>query len=166
MRRVLLAAVVFGCAISLMDGGRLTLRLALPAALWWSFVPLLEMLSLFAASGAARRMPDRRRTVRLFLAGDTAWLLWLLAFAAYWAFLPTETAYGWAPRNRFWFGTAALVALWSGYVDFRFCRGILKLGRWQAARDLLLERLLAWGIGLAIFVWPAGLQMVESWLGV
>ena len=46
IRRPLLVAAVFGCCISLMTSGRLSLRLAAPATLYWSFVPLLEIAGL------------------------------------------------------------------------------------------------------------------------
>jgi len=40
VRRPLALALFLGCAVSLMASGTLTLRLALPAALYWTFIPL------------------------------------------------------------------------------------------------------------------------------
>jgi hypothetical protein len=166
LRRPLLVAFVFGCAISLMDSGRLTLRLALPASIYWMFVPLLEIVSLFAASRAARRTRPWQRTIDLFFQGHAPWLLWLIAFSAYWAFLPTVTAFTWPGRDRVWLYSAGLVAAWSAYVDFRFFRAALACTRRQAVRDLLLQRILSWTAALAIFLGPPGYQVIASRLGL
>src|SRR5437763_17006530 len=68
--RPLLVLLVFGCAVSLMTSGRLTLRLALPAMVYASFVPLLEMASLGAVCRG--RLPFRR-AVDLFFVGHAPW---------------------------------------------------------------------------------------------
>src|SRR4051812_48942776 len=51
VRRPLLVALVLGCATSLMTSGRLTLRLLVPAAVYWSFIPVLEVAGLWAVGG-------------------------------------------------------------------------------------------------------------------
>lgn len=166
LRRPLLVAAFLGCAISLMDSGRLSLRLALPAAVYWTFVPVLEIASLFAVSAAARRALPWHETVDRFFQGHGPWLLWIAGFSAYWAFLPTVTAYSWLFKYRLFEGSAFAVLVWSAYVDFRFFRRELKLSAGRACRDLLLQRLLSWSVGLALFVAPAGVQVLASSLGL
>ena len=148
-----------------MDAGCLTLRLALPATLWWSFVPLLEILSLFAASAAARRLPWRS-TVDVFFQSHTPWFMWLIAFSAFWAFLPAETAYAWLWWHHLWYYSAAGVIAWGAWLDFRFFRQTLKRTRWQSARELFLQRMIAWTMGIAIFTGMASRQTVASLLGL
>ena len=142
------------------------MRLALPAAIWWTFVPLIEILALFAASGAARAVRPWQRTIDLFFEGHGPWLVWLVAFSAYWAFLPAATAYSWPERYRVWLWSAVAIAGWSAWYDYRFLRRTLDLSPWRAARDLLLQRALAWTAGLAIFVGTAGYQTIASRLGL
>lgn len=148
-----------------MDAGRLTLRLALPAALWWSFVPVLEILSLFAASRTARRMPWLT-TIDAYFKSHTPWLLWIVVFSAYWAFLPAEKAYVWFWWHNLWYASAGMVVAWSAYLDFRFFRTVLKRSRGQAARELLVQRALAWSAGAVIFVGTAGWQILATRFGL
>lgn len=165
LRRPLFVALVFGCTISLMDAGRLTLRLALPAAIWWTWVPLLEILSLYAASPTARRMPWRP-TIDAYFRSHTLWLVWLIAFSAYWAFLPAETAFAWLWRHNVWYIAAAIVVTWGAWLDYGFFRQILKRSPWQAGRELFFQRLLAWISGAAIFAGTAGWQTLATKLGL
>ena len=148
-----------------MDSGRLTLRLALPASCYWTFVPLVEIVALFLASPAARRIRPWQQTIDLFFTGHAPWLLWLIAFSAYWAFLPTMAAASWPPRFSVWYFSAGIVAGVSACVDFRFFRLVLQCTPWQAARLLLLQRILAWGGGLAIFLGSSGYQVLATRFG-
>jgi len=61
IRRPLLVALVFGCAVSLITSGRLSLRLVAPATLYWSFVLLLESCAGF--TNAPRSPPSAPRTI-------------------------------------------------------------------------------------------------------
>src|SRR5450432_2588253 len=112
-RRPTLVALVFGCAISLMTSGRLTLRLALPAAIVWTFVPLLEMASLAAVWHIKRPAISLPRAIDLFFMGHAPWSLWLVGFAAIWAFVPTVQVFAWTGPKWIWFGTALAVMAWS-----------------------------------------------------
>jgi len=65
--------------------------------------------------------------------------------------------------------SATLVALaiaWSAYADFQFFRRNLKQSTWRAARDLVIQRAIAWTVGLTIFLGGAGYQTVASRLGL
>lgn len=166
LRRSLLQVIVLGCAASLMTSGRLTWRLALPAAVYATFVPVCEIASLAVV---ARR--SGKRVVSLidpFLASHTAWLLLILIFSAIWAFVPTAIVWGWRPLDvkSAEGAAAALIFAWSAYVDFGFFRRVLERTPVRAAFDLAIQRLLCWGAALAIFVAPAGWQTAASWLGL
>src|SRR5580704_3527705 len=118
IRRPLLFAFVFGCAVSLMASGRLTLRLLIPAMVYWSFVPLLNIGSLAALSrGSARKRP-LAWTVDLFFVGFAPWSLWLIGFSAMWAFVPAVRIFGWIAWKSTWYSLAFLTMAWSGYIDF------------------------------------------------
>ena len=74
-------AAVFGCAVSLMTSGRLSLRLAAPATLYWSFLPLLEIAGLAAVWPWKRSPISFARAIDLFFVSNTPWSLWFTAFA-------------------------------------------------------------------------------------
>lgn len=154
LRRPLLIAIVIGCSVSLMTSGRVTLRLAGPAALEWSFIPLLEFLSL----AAVYRGRPPARTIDLFFAGHAPWLLWTIAFAALFAFVPAPVVFAGTGFPWVWYGLAAVAAARSAYLDFSFSRRTLGRTDKQAMRDVAIERLIVWPAGIAIFVAPAALQ--------
>src|ERR1044071_2141992 len=79
IRRPLAIAVVLGCCFSLMTAGRLTLRLVIPATLYWSFVPLLQMVCVVFSWRRSGTPLPLARTLDLFFAGGGPWLLWTLA---------------------------------------------------------------------------------------
>jgi hypothetical protein len=161
-RRPLAVALGIGCAASLMAHGTVTPRLALPAALYWSFVPLLQIAGLALILGkdfSAEAIDD-------FFSGHGPWLLWLGAFAAFWAFVPGPVAYGKTGFPQVWYALAAVAAVWSAWLDFAFFRRIRRRSPKHAARDVLVQRLVCWPIGMIIFVAPAGWQTVAARLGL
>jgi len=155
LRRPLLLALFLGCTISLLTSGRLTLRLVVSGAITWSFVPLLEMASLALVFGR-RRIRPFPQTVDLFFLGQGPWLCWLIAFGAFWAI---DTAIGeslfWV---WFWIGSAAAAGLWSAYLDLWFFRRVLRRTPARAVCELLMQRAIAWGVGVVYFgagsLWP------------
>lgn len=166
LRRPLLVALVLGCGMSLMDARVLTLRLALPTAFWWTYVPMVEILALFAACPAARRAPSWPRIVDRYFMGHWPTLLWVMALAGCLAFIPPITVLSWQQRISVPFDSALLVIAWSAYIDFQFFRRGLKQSAWHAARDLLVQRAIAWTVGLTIFVGGAGYQTLAVRLGL
>jgi hypothetical protein len=165
-RRPILVALVFGCVISLMTSGRLTLRLALPAAIVWSFVPLLEMASLAAVWHIKRPPISLPRAIDLFFMGHAPWSLWLVGFAAIRAFVPTVQVFAWMGAKWIWFASAFLAMAWSGYIDFHFFRTVLDRTAARAARDLVLQRLICWIGFLLIFLAPGAWSTLAPWLGL
>ncbi|HWD00156.1 MAG TPA: hypothetical protein VG456_25530 [Candidatus Sulfopaludibacter sp.] len=166
VRRPLLVSVVIGSSISLMDAGTVTLRLALPSAFWWSFLPVLEIVALFAASPAARRAGAWPLTIDRFFRGHGPSLLWLVVLAACCAYIPTPTLYAWPARDRVFLWAGCVAIVWSAALDFRFFHGGLKQNVWRAARDLLLQRCIAWSVGVTLFVGAAAYQTIATRLGL
>src|SRR5215472_2186395 len=148
VRRPLLVAFVLGCSVSLMTSGRVTLRLAGPATVHWSFVPLAGIAGLAVVSG--RRL--RAETIDHFFHGYLPWMLWIIAFAALWAFVPAPIAFARTGYPWVWEGLALIALVWSSRTDFHFFQRILGRSRRGAMRDLLVHRLVSWPIALAIFV--------------
>jgi hypothetical protein len=159
LRRPAAVAILIGCAVSLLTEGTLTLRLALPAAIYWSFVPLLQIAGLAAA---LRRSPSAA-AIDAFFRGFGPWLLWLASFAALWTFVPARVVFAEPGYPRVWWIAGAAAGAWSLWIDFRFFLPVRKGSRSLAARDVVIHRLVCWPAGLLIFVAPAGWQMVESW---
>ena len=166
IRRPLLVAVVFGCAVSLMTSGRLSFRLAAPATLYWTFVPLFEIAGLAAVWPWKRSKISFARAIDLFFGNNIPWLLWFTAFAAAWAFLPPARMFAWSGNPRPWYASALAVGLWCAWLDFRFFREIPGRTPARACRDLAVERFIAWTGGVAWFMGPAAWQVVASRFGL
>lgn len=162
LRRPLLVACVLGCAMSLMTSGRVTLRLAVPATIYWSFVPLFEIAAL-AAVGTIKR-GGFSRTVDLFFMSHAPWSLGLVGYAAMWAFVPAVHIFTWT--TSVWYLPGLAVAAWSGYIDFCFYRSVIGSSLFQAIRGLLLQRLICWTGVAAVFLASAGWQVVAARLGL
>jgi hypothetical protein len=158
VRRPLLTVVMLGCAMSLMTSGRLTLRLAVPAAIYWSFVPLLEIAGLAVVCGRqlSARLIDR------FFQDQWPWLLWVTLFAALWGLVPPGIVIGRTLYPLPWYGFALAAAAWSAKLDYVFSMRVLGRTRSRAMRDVAVQRIVAWPAAVAIFVWPAAWQLVAA----
>ena len=166
LRRPLFVAFVLGCTISLITSGRLTLRLLVPATIYSSCVPLFEIASLAAVYGSKRRLIPLPRAIGLFFMGHGPWSLWLIGFAATWAFVPAVQVYSWSATPWIWLSSALPAMAWSAYIDFCFFRTSFNVTPAQAVRHLLLQRLLCWVPALFLFFASAGCQVIASRLGL
>ena len=135
-RRPLLVVLIFCCGISLMTTGRLSLHLVGSTAIYWSFLPLVEIVGLVAV---LRGWPDARVADRFFM-GHGPWLLFMIAFAAY-ASSPAA-AIGTPAVFTFWEVTAVAVLLWSCWIDYRL---------FGSVRKLAVHRAVSWTLFAAIF---------------
>ena len=152
LRRPLFVALTLGCVTSLAATGVLTLRIALPAYVYWGIVPVLELGALMVVVWPRPGRINLPRAVDTFFAGHGAWTLFLLWLAALISSRPPELNWslitGWA--------LVMLVAVlaWSTYVDFCFFRHALGRSRAAAARDVVVTRLITWTLVFGIFAVP------------
>jgi hypothetical protein len=137
----MLYALLVGCVVSLATSGRITLRLAGPAAVYASLIPLVEIAVLRVLLGRKAARAD------LFLMGHAAWSLWLVTLGAIFAFADPVTAFR-MTGPPWGLMSLAVVVAWSGYTDWCFFRSV---SPGSAARNLVVQRLVCWSIGLAIF---------------
>jgi hypothetical protein len=157
VRRPLTFLFVCGCVVSMWASGRLSVRLIADGMVSFAFLPLFQLL---AFATVFRRAPRRLRfadAADRFFAGNTPWLWWLVAFAALRCLL-TPLQAGAPPQLLVDFVKATLVGVlaWSAYVDYRFFREVLLAP--DSARDVILQRAIAWTSGAVYFfgiaVWP------------
>jgi hypothetical protein len=158
VRRPLLLAFVFGCAVSLQASGRFTARLIADGAISFAFVPVFEVIALAAVY---RRQPHRigfARAVDLCFVANAPWLLWLIAFSTLRCFESPIQATAPAPVLE-WIviGSVVPTAVWSAWIDLHYFREVLPRPA-GAARDLLIERAIGWSCALVYFlgyaIWP------------
>ena len=143
--RPLFFAFTFGCVISLLASGRLTLRLVATGTLYAALIPLVE-IAVVAILWRGARAIRFARAVDLFFMGHGPWIAWLLILSAVWSFFQPTPAFAF---TRLWFYAALPVAVWSAYVDLCFFRFALQYR--QAGRALIFERLFCWVPALIIF---------------
>ena len=152
-KRPLFFAFLVGCAVSLAVADRPTLRLVGPATVYALLIPLVEIAVL---RGLLRANPavSLGRAVDLFFMGHAVWCLWLVMLGGLFACADLPAAFAWTISGKGWIAVI-FAAAWSGYTDFCFFRAVTP-GR--AGRNLLVERVICWSIGVAIFgggsFWP------------
>ena len=165
LRRPLYLVLLLAAFGSLATSGRVSLRLLIGCAECAAFVPVLAIATLALIRGRRSRLPFSR-AIDLFLMGHLPWSLWVIAAAAEWAFVPTVTAYDWLKYRWVWELAAGVAFVWSCLIDFWFLRCVFQKTPFQAVRDLLLQRSIAWTAALAIFVGSGGWQVVATRLGL
>ncbi len=153
LAKPLFTAWLFGCVVSMLDSRGLTLGRVLPAAVTWSWVPLLEILALSAVWKLGPRPIPFRLAVDRFCAGDASWWGLLIAFGALYRLLPESV----------WVAFAAVVAVWNLWADYSFFRQAV--GSASPLRELLVERALAWVPGVLLFgggsLWPGLIERLK-----
>ena len=155
LRRPLFISFFIGCTVSLLSADRLTLRLLLPAMIYWSFVPLVEIAALVAVCWRDRNGIFFPSLVDSFFSGYRPWLLWLAGMCVFWVLMspvakPLELTISVA-----WLDGGAVAAItWSLYIDFHFFSSVLKRTPAGARRTLLMHRLISWGLILPILGGP------------
>jgi hypothetical protein len=128
--------------------GRSDLRLVASTTLYWSFVPILQLIAALVLVRAApnRRLPVPAAIDALF-AANGPWSLWLLALAG-WAVSAPPIA-----RSMDGILAAALIPLvWTPVLVFVFCRSVLGDAPRAAASKTLLHQ----AAMLALFLVYAG----------
>jgi hypothetical protein len=162
-RRPLFLAFLLGCTWSLTTTGSLTLRLVVPTALSWSFVPAIEVAALALVLRGAGHWGRLPRLVDLFCMGRGALSMWLIGISIIFAAVPPAHVFR---VFSLWLQVGgALVLLWSAYVDYCFFHEVLRCSPAQARQALLLHRLLSWIPILLIISLPAIVPTLVSIAG-
>ena len=155
LKRPLLLAFFLGCTVSFLTVRTLTLRLVIPGMIYWSFVPLIEVAALAAVCWSDRRNVSFPHLINSFFSGYSLWLLWLAGMCAIWSLLsPAAKSLDWTVSILWLFFGVAAAVVWSAYIDFRFFRSVLRRSPAQAARQLVLQRLLSWSLIMMIIGGP------------
>jgi hypothetical protein len=161
LRRPLFVALVAGAFVSFTASGRLIVPLLLDGALFWSFVPILQMSAIAGVvlTLARGRMPITK-AIDLFFVGHAPWLLWLLTVAGTCLFFPMKRIYLWPTQPGWLLPFSLLIAwIWSNVTTFGFLRGALDLTVRQSIVALLFYTVMLWGIVFAYLFAVESLQV-------
>jgi hypothetical protein len=155
LKRPLLFVFVIACMVSLVTSPGLTLRLVGPSIIFWSFIPVIEIGSLIAVCWSARQSISLPRMIDLFFMGHGPWSIWLIGMAAVWSLLsPATNALDFKISLVWRDGGFVAATLWSAYIDFWFFQTVLGRNAARARRDLILQRVISWGLIIPIMGAP------------
>ncbi len=146
----------FGCMISLVTSQRLTMRHVVGGAIHASLLLLGQIAALAIVAGRERKI-SFTRTVDIFFAGYGPWMLWIIWLSSVWAFTSKDHAHRFAGVGSM-MPTAAIVGLWSCYINFRFFERVLQRERARAARNVVQLAVMCWILCILIF----GYGVLES----
>jgi hypothetical protein len=152
VRRPLFLALAFGCLASMVTSGGVTARLALSVPIYWSFLPVTEILALLAVTATRREAVSRSTAVDLYFTGHAAWMLYLLAVGLMLSSAPASMV--WQLLTSVVLLGLGLVIAWSAYVDYWFFRTVFAASPRRAIRDTALVRLITWPIVCIVFAIP------------
>lgn len=161
LKRPVFAAFMIGAFASFTTAGRLNALLVIDGMLFWSFVPLLQLLtvSCLVLLFARRRLPAAT-AIDLFFIGHGPWYLWLLAISASCLFIPARQISLWPVQSGWIIPTSLLIVwAWSNLTTLGFLRGALRLSAGRAGAALLLYNLLLWGIIISYLFAIESLQL-------
>lgn len=147
-RRPLFVALILGAFISITASGRLSAPLILDGFVFWSFVPILQVLLVAGIVLAfARSQMPIPRVIDLFFMGHGPFLLWMLAICGSCLFFPLKQVYLW-PTEWGWIVPLSLLVvwLWSIVTSFAFFKAALNLTTSRATALLTLYTVMFWGI--------------------
>jgi hypothetical protein len=153
VRRPLFVALALASLVSLIAEGGLTARIAVPAIVYWAYVPAAEMLALVLVAGRSRRGPRLSNAIDIHFAGHGPWLLLLFGIAVSLSFLPPPIA--WPLLVRVWLPAMFVVIAWSAYIDACYFRVVFGAGAGGAALRVAALRLITWSIVITIFAVPS-----------
>jgi hypothetical protein len=151
-RRPLFLTAVLASVVSILTSSAVTLRIVGPAALYWTFVPLAELVGLFVVAGRRCSRVSASVAIDAFFAGHGPWTLNVIALAVTVSAVRPDEA--WHLLTMVCLPITALVIAWSAYIDFRFFREFLSASRVRALVDVTLVRLVTWPLVFGIFAVP------------
>lgn len=150
--RVVRTQLLIAGSVALITAGRLPIHLVVGTAVFWSMVPVLQVLMVLGGHAVSNRRMPRMRAIGLHMAGNAPMLLWLLLCAGLCLFAPNVyEAFSWALRPII--APALLLALVYGSVlSFAFYRSALEQSRARAALSLFVEIVLKVGLVVAWYM--------------
>jgi hypothetical protein len=155
LKRPLLVAIILGACVCIYTMHRVTLGLMLSAVLTWSFAVIVQLLAAAAlVASSRRRRVSLPAAIDLLFMGHAPWSLWLLAVAAWAAWLPHPLK-----MDYIVLATGAVPFAWTAVIVFAFCRGVLNDSLRVAIMRTLFHQSLIWtftGVYIAVVValWP------------
>jgi len=155
IKRPLLFSFFLSCTVSFLTARSLTLRVIVPAIIYWSFVPLVQIGALLAVCCRGRQTMRLTELIGRFFKGNVPWYLWLTGLCTIWSLsFPQAKSTDWAVSVIWLLGGALFAAGWSIFIDFRFFRTALQSSPSAAVLHLALHRLISWSLILAIVGGP------------
>jgi hypothetical protein len=140
--------LLLGCGVSLLASGRFTLRLIADGAVSFAFVPACELIAFAVVHRVQRASRPFTQAADRYLAGNAAWLWWMLALMTVITLLPARRLGSLLAPILF---TAPIPIALSVRFDWRFFRGEGRTRR-QAVLDILLQRAIGWSLATAYFL--------------
>jgi hypothetical protein len=151
-QRPLFLTLVLASVASLIGASVATVRLMAPTAIYWSFVPAVEILALAIVTWRRRGSRGLPHVIDVFFSGHATWTLWLLIVGA--AMALASPQHWWFLITRPALAGLVLVTAWSAYVDFWFFRHVCGAGAGRAIGDVALHRFIAWTLIFWVFAVP------------
>jgi hypothetical protein len=151
MRRPLFLVFALTTITSFLTAHVTTARLVGPPALYWTFVPVSELIA-FTLIVRRRACVPMANAIDAFFAGHGPWLLGLITLSLVIASAPMETA--WPLLIRVAILALPTMLIWSALIDFWFFRTVLAAGTGRAILDVVLIRAVTWPLVFGIFAVP------------
>jgi hypothetical protein len=168
--RPLFLVFVLGCVVSLAASSVLTARLVVPAAIYWSVVPIIEIGALAAVSRRRPRAMSFGQAVDAFFIGHAVWTVALVGIVGVIALM--HPASWWWMLVNVGAPSIALVLAWSAYTDFCFLKYVMDFSPSRAVLRMIVLRLITWTLVVGIFAsdrltpWGIVHQIVEAIRGI
>lgn len=151
-RRPLFLTLVLACVVSLVGTSVASVRLIAPTAIYWSFVPVIEILALAVVVWRRSRSGSFASLVDTFFVGHGVWTLFILVAGA--AFAVASPMHWWFLITGPAIAGLLFVSAWSAYVDVCFFKYVCDSRLAGAIGSAALHRVIAWMLIFWIFAVP------------
>jgi hypothetical protein len=162
VRRALLLMFAMGLMLSVTSSTRVSARTVVDGMISFAFLPISEALALSVVYLKSDRRLPFVRALEQFLASNTPWLLWILAFCMWQALLSPWSISDTAVKILL--GSLLVPACWAAYLDLQFFRVSLSRPGAAAAIDLAIARVVGWTGAVACFFGIALWAKIVAWL--
>jgi hypothetical protein len=153
LRRPIVIATALGCMASVLATGTGTLRLVVPATLYWSYAPLLQCGALGVVLLTLRERQQRTgATFDVYFAGRAAMVLLQLIIVGTLASVRPDL--GWTFLTTAGIAATLAVLAWSARIDYCFFRDFLRQTPLASVFKLLILRLIVWPLVFGVIGVP------------